>query len=158
MRHREINEAADFLIASLNPPTLTKIASGQVYAGGIQYWIGDADALPVLKKHYDGAVEPKSGDAEDVAVGKMLQAFNATVMDPNAQTVGGLVFSVATDREGFGYAPAANVFLPPQTIPSGVEVPLQSGAAAEGGYAYSIYTPDQVGIPVVGRSRQEVCR
>jgi hypothetical protein len=149
-RHRETGEAADFLVAALEPPTLTKVAAGQLFSGGTQYWIGDSDATRVLGQHYDAAAEPKSGNAVEIAAAKLIQAFEATIMDPRAPTVGGLVFSVATDRDGLRYAPAANVFFPPQSVPSGVEVPLRFGGAAQGGYAYSIYTPKRVGVPIVG--------
>ena len=147
--HRSKGEAADFLVASLDPTSLAKIADGQVYQEGPQHWIGDPNAVHVFEKHYSQAPDPKSGEPEDIVTGKVLQAFDNTVADPQAPTVGGIVFSVVPTRKGLLYAPAARAFFSSQTIPSGIETPLRFGTAVEGAYAYSIYVPES-GVAVVG--------
>lgn len=50
---------------------------------------------------------------------------------------------------GFTYPHEARAYYPSQTIPSGVATPLRFGAAADGGFAYTLLVPQQAGIAVL---------
>jgi len=148
--HRGCGEAVDFIVATLQPRSLHKISAGQHYTGGKQYWIGDSDGIKEFEKRFQKLRTPAIDDEDAAVAGQMYQAFNSVVSDRAVSTVGGILFSVVTHKGAFLYAPAANVFYPSQDIPSGVPTALRFGGSAEGGYAYSIYSPLEPGVPAAG--------
>lgn len=163
--HRESGQATDFLVGSLEgDPRLTKIADGQAQSGLSAAWLGNQDAFAEYQRRFLSAPVDEKVDATDsMAVWKELRerahgAFITMVIDtvsgePSFPDVGDFPVIATSTKEGFCYISSVHAFPfnegavnPPQG--EWIQVPI--GGAREGGYAFAVLTPDEVGVCAVG--------
>lgn len=141
---RSVPGGLDFVVAALGEPGgLFELRDGDIRARDVA-WIGDYDAFRELQRFRDAARESATQGvgirADWQAVSEIGQAFDHLVREASVPSVGELVLSVATGASGFIYAPTAMMIagLTPQTIPSGVDTPINFGTAATGGFSYTV--------------------
>jgi hypothetical protein len=150
---RQVNidsgDAIDFIVGSTRPaPLLVKIQAGHATEVVSESWIGDAEAAAVFQHSKDHApVPPDAVDFEPLV--RSLRAFQAVIGDSAAPTVAGLHIRAASTAAGFSYLDEARAYYPSQTILSGVATPLSFGAAADGGFAYTLLVPREACVPIV---------
>jgi hypothetical protein len=154
-RHRRSGRRASFIVARLDPRSLVRIESGVVEHGLAAAWIGDYAAFAGYQQRYlaeSQLSETAPGITEELRVaGRMDDAMRCVITDSSITTVGEACIAVLPTRDGFRYADAA-VAQPSheQSIPSGVEATIEFGTAAQGGFAYSILTPQLPGVGAIG--------
>jgi hypothetical protein len=137
----------EFLVATLEPVELLRVDAGRVLPQGRHAWIGDPPAYDVFHNHIEAT--PRAAQVTELPRHlaewlRITQAFDATVRDASAASVGELAVSViASAAHHLEYATAAALVaeFKPQVIPSGIPTIVGFGTAADGGFGYSIMTP-----------------
>jgi hypothetical protein len=147
----------DFIVGSLSPTvSLNTIKEGHILRNASACWIGNYDAFSEYQKHFHGNFIQTQGMLQAVEdefykmVIKMELAFRLVLQENKFADVGEFSISVMTDKDGFKYVPAAITTFVNQSIPSHTETTLKFGSTAEGGYSYSIMTPEVSGIGAIG--------
>jgi hypothetical protein len=149
--HKASGGEIDFLVCSLGlGGRFVKIAGDSVAEGADRYWIGDPAAVSEFQRQFDLSVPPQNASPDHKATSRSLDAFSSLLRETRLPTVGGFRFHVASVSGAFQYMDEAASYYPTQDIPSGVATALRFGGPAEGGFAYSVLTPDQAGVPIVG--------
>lgn len=135
----------EFILATLDDPDIYKVAGGSIVQADTA-WIGDYDAFAALQEYRhnsEAGTQPSSPVDERMQgwqnVANIGQAFENVLAKSAVSTVGELVISVATDEDGFIYAPKSGEVagFRPQVIPSGHEQFIDFSDAATGGFAYT---------------------
>jgi hypothetical protein len=159
--HRSGNRAADFIVAVTEPePTIYRIAAGQIESPISSTWIGYQPAFDTYQEHYHNLdATPFDGFSAEEAlrfdvIRRMSDAFRSVVENPTHCSVGDFCLTVTSrpvERDGFRYVSSAAGFgfhsVSNTTDETSLLRPLGVGG---GSYNYSILTPKQSGIGIVG--------
>lgn len=155
--HRASRGETDFLVASTTPqPRLTRVADNTSTDANTQGWIGNQAAFSSYQRRYaehappsmEGLPEHQREEIE--AASRMGAAFAGIVDDDEFSDVGDLVVSVASGAGGLTYMTKAVAHFAEQAIVGGSgPQTVRFGSAEEGGFAYSMMTPDEPGVGAV---------
>jgi len=156
--HKQSNGEVDFIVAAYIPSIkLIKIAGGMVDFDVDSSWIGDSNVFSEYQKYYHTlALPPKTEgcNEEESAcyeiMSRMSDALGTIVREGKFSSVGEFTISVRSSSSGFKYLGNAMSFIIPQTIPSGVPTTLKFGTAQQGGYAYTVMTPNNSSVGAIG--------
>lgn len=155
--HCTSNCGADFIIASLSPkPSLYRISAGEIERNIKSAWIGDIEAFSDYQRRYHSSTLPKLDKYEEdkrerlELISRMGEAMGNLIQEEMHDSTGDFMVTVSSTNEGFIYKCNVMAFPIRQTIPSGVLTNINLGTAAEGGYAYSVLTPNKPGIGAIG--------
>jgi hypothetical protein len=156
--HKQSNCEVDFIVATYIPSIkLMKIANRRVDLDVDSTWIGNSEAFSEYQSIYhtlppppitEGYTEEESVHSEIIS--KMSDALATIVREGMFSSVGEFTISVRSSVSGFKYLGNSMAFIVPQTIPSGVETTLKFGTAQQGGYAYTVMTPNESRIGAIG--------
>lgn len=141
----------DFIIGVHRPTAhLFRIRDGSIERNILSAWIGNAEAFGELQRR---SLERREANP---AV-RMESAFHEIVTDQNFQGVGDFVIKCRSSPNGFWYAPSSGIQFWPEhamQVGQGWE-PISARTAAQGGYAWSLLTPREVGVGAVGLHFQQ---
>ena len=136
----------DFLISSLRPSSLRRVAGGTVVAGD-NLWIGDLVAFTRLQELR--LAEPDTGHLlTDAAT--TTAAMQTLIEEAQPGSVGELVISVVPEHAGFMYAPHIELTAGSQTIPSGKWTTVTFGSTVRGDFGWTLLTPQRSGVAAIG--------
>ena len=150
--HIENNNQTDFIIGNiLDSIKLCKISNGMIEEDINIGWIGDFEAFSEYQKLYHNSPTIDQ-DVEEklITYSKMASAMQELVIGGKCISVGDFWIGVRSGPTGFNYLTSAIAFIVKQTIPPNTPTKLRFGTAAEGGYAYTILTPNEIGIGAIG--------
>lgn len=151
--HNQSKGETDFLVATLTPNSLYKIASGKIDNPESSCWIGDHDAFAKFQQysHTSNITTSVNSDSEYwVSLAKAGLAMQQVIDDPKVPSVDELLVHVASMDGKFEYMGYGRMISSrPQIIPAsplGEWHTLRVGGAAEGGFTYQILTPIKAGV------------
>lgn len=151
---RQITEA-DFLICSLNPRGIVRIADGVTQNLSVG-WIGDQEAFEAFQQAFHDAPETFGDEPSEEwdMSGRIDHAMRSVIDSAHVQTVGGVLVRVGAwepnDQFAFNYrwelsAVAGHVA---QVLREGWN-DVAMGGAPEGAFRFHVMAPDEPGIGAI---------
>jgi hypothetical protein len=136
----------EFLAAVTSPIDLVKVSQAGIVTVRNEDWIGDAEAATIYSMYFR-ELQGQHLNADPIIhrLSVVNRAFAETVNSLNARTVGGFVIRSQLTGDGFRYLPSSEQYSPTISA-TGASV----FSPAVGGFAYSVLTPAEPGIPIVG--------
>jgi hypothetical protein len=151
--HEESERQTDFIIASLMPMALYKIAKGTISDSEKSYWIGDIDAFEAFQKYsYNANINTDNDfDSDTLLIAKTALAMMRVILDSTIHSVDELLIYASSTEEGFVYHHNGTMGSErQQTISSPGWHTIKMGGVAEGGFGYVVLIPALPGIGAIG--------
>jgi hypothetical protein len=149
--HREGGlDNPDFIIGVHGPtPQLLRIRDGDIERELSTAWIGNAEAFRELQRRFLDRNEA------DPAI-SVESAFHEIVSEQTFDDVGDFMIRCRSAPGGFWYPPSSGVRFWPEQVTKGQGwQPISARTAAQGGYAWSLLTPREIGVGAVGLHFQQ---
>lgn len=158
--HRNGNRGTDFIVAVTEQrPTVYRIADGEIESTQ-STWIGDQPAFNAYQEQYYSLAQAPFGGfiAEEAAtfdvIRRMSEAFKSVLENPTYGSVDDFCITVTSkpvERDGFRYLASVAGFGFQPVSNTTDETSIFRPLGVEGGsYVYSVLTPKQSGVGVIG--------
>jgi len=145
------NKQADFVVGNtIGSMNLCKISNGKAEDIGSSTWIGDYKAFEKFQEYYHKKQIKEEIEEKLLIYARMVSAMAELVREGSCPSVGDFYIGIRSGPKGFNYLENANAFCVRQTISPNTLTAIRFGSAAEGGYAFSILTPNKTGIGAIG--------